>query len=84
MGEYSFNRVSLTFEGQAINMNDYCIQLANMPSTFVFFFGNIDREDKVKASHIDWSVPFAEANQDNYTGLDRYFAYHVAQNKGQS
>ena len=52
--------------------------LANIPSTFVFYFQNIDKTDQVKECDVDWNEPVSELSEIDQSGLERFFCYSLS------
>lgn len=52
------DRYGLTTEGKAINVDTYCLRLANNADTYVQLFMDYDQENEVKEEHIDWNSLF--------------------------
>lgn len=48
----------MTTEGKAINVDTYCLRLANNANTYVQLFMDYDQENEVKEEHIDWNSLF--------------------------
>ena len=68
--EYKFDRYGLTTKGEAINLDQYCLRLANHDKdTHVYLFQNWDKFNQVSVKDIDWTVPFNELKLTNHIGL---------------
>ena len=74
--EYSFTRHGLTVDGKPFCVDDYCLRLANNPSTHVVLIQDQTPKNTVQESDIDWSENFNELKLTEARGLARFSCYH--------
>ena len=57
---YKFDYYGLTKFGEPINLDSYCLRMANYRNVHVYLFQNWDKLNQIDADDIDWSCEFNE------------------------
>ena len=73
---YSFTRHGLTVDGKPFCVDDYCLRLANNPSTHVVLIQDQCVKGTVQEGDIDWSENFNDLKLTEARGLSRFSCYH--------
>jgi len=57
---YKFDHYGLTVQGEPLNLDSYCLRMANIDRVHVYLFQNWDKFNQVDVDDINWSCRFNE------------------------